>query len=97
MTLEVPNNWRLSEETSRFDENKQLYIDNRGVNDFGNEVMARIGFFLVDMSEGPKEYIENDKNSALSFESDDNTVVKVIEDITQNKYNVSSADSLGAL
>ena len=97
MTLEIPNNWRLTEETSRFDENKQLYIDNQGVNDFRNDVTARIGFFLVNMSEGPKEYIENDKNSTLSLGLDDDTAVRVIEDVTQNKYNISSGDSFSVL
>lgn len=62
LTFEVPANWSLTDETSRFDKIKQFYIDTERVENIDPSNMVRFGIFQTDMTERAKAYLENERS-----------------------------------
>ncbi|HET6588846.1 MAG TPA: hypothetical protein VFG45_01640 [Candidatus Nitrosocosmicus sp.] len=97
LTLNVPTHWSLTDETSRFDNVKQFYVDTTGVENFDPDNTVRIGIFETDMKEGAKAYLENEKSYFTNPSESNKDNIRIIEDIELNKYNISGGDSYSIL
>ncbi len=92
LTIEIPTSWKIIDETTRFYDDKNLYFDND--NRYTSGTFARTGIWPIDTSDA-NHYLEDEKEYVLS-DNDGNTV-RLIEDIKENKYNISSVPSYSYL
>lgn len=97
LTLEIPTNWKVTDETTRFSEEKSLHIDQSkfDTDRLNNNMLASTGIQPIDATNA-KNYLEEEKEYLLSNKGLDETI-KIIEDIQENKYNISSIPSYSFL
>lgn len=100
LTLEIPTSWKVTDETTRFYEDKSLYFDHSTYDSvlLGTNTLALAGTGILPIdTANAKDYLEDEKEYFLSDNDVDRNTVKVIEDIKENKYNISSVPSYSYL
>ncbi|MDN5846999.1 MAG: hypothetical protein L0H53_12080 [Candidatus Nitrosocosmicus sp.] len=98
LTIEIPSGWKVTDETTRFYDDKNLYFDYEifDKDRLSYSTFARMGIWPVDITDA-KGYLEDEKEYDLSINGVDGTTIKIIEDIQENKYNISSVPSYSYL
>lgn len=98
LTLEIPTNWKVTDDTTRFSEDKSLHFDHStySIDQFDNKVLASTGLQPIDTTNA-KTYLEDEKKYTLSNDEADRSTIKIIEDVQVNKYNISSVPSYSFL
>lgn len=98
LTVAIPTYWKVTDETTRFYEDKSLSFDqSKYDNDLtGHKLLASTVIQPIDTINA-KDYLQGEKEYILSKNDIDRNTIKIIEDVEENKYNISSVPSYSFL
>jgi hypothetical protein len=98
LTLEIPSSWKVTDETTRFYEEKSLSFDPSKLDSdqHDHRLLASTGIQRIDTANA-KDYLEEEKEYILSKNDMNRNAIRIIEDVEENKYNISSVPSYSFL